>query len=383
MPSKTENPIWWSVIFIVSFIHIVAAGAFLHTPHQKTVYLLFVTWVLGGLGITMGYHRLWSHRSYKAHPILRLVLSLMGVAAFQGSIKWWSLRHRLHHRYTDTEHDPYDATKGFWHSHLGWMFTKPEYTRLKWIDKSDLIADPIVRFQHKYYPELTILVGFVLPTALGYIWGDALGGFLYGGYLSRILIWHCTWFINSLAHTWGEQEYSIENTSRGNLLLALLTFGEGHHNYHHEFPRDYRNGIRFSHYDPTKWAIVFCTYIGLSWNLIKVPQGVILKARITTAQDKIDELKKQLIWEGSSNLLRWTMAEYYEEAKNNDLILIDGFVIDVKEFKTQHPGGSKLLTNYIGKDATKSFYGVLNNHTKSARQMMEDMRVAKVDKNVI
>ena len=103
---------------------------------------------------------------------------------------------------------------------------------------------------------------FILPTCLGALWGDALGGYLYGGFVSRIILWHTTWFINSLAHSWGEQEFSAENTSRGNHIIALLTMGEGHHNYHHEFPRDYRNGILAIDYDPTKWLIIALSYFG-------------------------------------------------------------------------------------------------------------------------
>lgn len=208
---------------------------------------------------------------------MRLVLAIAGAAAYQGSIKWWVLRHRLHHRYTDTEHDPYDATKGFFYSHMGWMFEKPEYTRLKWIDKQDLDADPIVRWQHRNYPAISLVVGLVVPTILGSLWGDALGGFLYGGYVSRIVIWHSTWFINSLAHAWGDQEFSHENTSRGNLILALLTFGEGFHNFHHQFPRDFRNGIRSQDWDPTKWLIAGLSYLGLTFDLKIVPEDVILK----------------------------------------------------------------------------------------------------------
>jgi stearoyl-CoA desaturase (Delta-9 desaturase) len=281
LSDSKNKPVWYTVALIVTFIHIVSLLSLLYyTPARNTVWLVIFTWIYGGLGITMGYHRLWSHRAYQAHIGVRWVLAIGGVMGFQGSIKWWSLRHRLHHRYTDTVHDPYDATRGFWYSHMGWLFERPEYTRMKWIDKSDLDADPVVRFQHKNFPLMSMILGFVFPTILGLMWGDALGGFLYGGYVSRIIIWHATWFINSLAHAWGEQEFSTENTSRGNLILALLTFGEGHHNFHHEFPRDYRNGIRFDDYDPTKWVIAFLSFFGLTFGLIQVPDEVILKGMI-------------------------------------------------------------------------------------------------------
>ncbi|KAJ3325838.1 hypothetical protein HDV06_002223 [Boothiomyces sp. JEL0866] len=380
---KPQKKVWYEVVIIITFVHLVSIYALIyHTPKPATVWLTFLTWVFGGLGITMGYHRLWSHNSYKAAFPVRLGLALMGTLAFEGSIKWWSLRHRLHHRYTDTEHDPYDATRGFWYSHMGWMFEKKTYPRMKWIDQSDLNEDKVVRWQHKHFPALAIVLGLVLPTVLGYTWGDALGGFLYGGYITRIILWHTTWFINSLAHSWGEQEYSNENTSRGNLVLALFTMGEGHHNYHHEFPRDYRNGIKALDWDPTKWAIAFFSFFGATYNLITIPDQVVLKARINTAQDEINKLRKLCIWSDEAAFPTWTMEEFHKECEANELIIIDGFAIDVSEFKNEHPGGDKLITSYLGKDASKSFYGVLNNHSKSARQLMGDMRVARVQPKI-
>ncbi len=241
---------------------------------------------------------------------------------------------------------------------------------------------------------MAILIGVVFPTFLGSLWGDALGGFLYGGYVTKIILWHTTWFINSLAHAWGEQEFSTENTSRGNVILALLTMGEGHHNFHHEFPRDYRNGIRFYDWDPTKWVIALFYYLGWTYDLHKTPEDVILKgttniyfltnlARVSAAQDKIHQMSKTLIWCNEEKLPTWSFEEYEEEAKKSeDLILIDNFACDISKFKNEHPGGEKLITTYIGKDATKAFYGVLNNHTRSARQIMKDLRVAKVVRNL-
>jgi stearoyl-CoA desaturase (delta-9 desaturase) len=127
---------------------------------------------------------------------LKAILAFAGTVAFQGSIKWWVLRHRLHHRYTDTDHDPYNAKRGFWFSHIGWIFETPRYTKMKLVDASDLNADSIVQFQHRNYVPLALLSGFVFPAVLGVLWGDALGSFLYAGYVSRIAIWHATFSIN-------------------------------------------------------------------------------------------------------------------------------------------------------------------------------------------
>jgi stearoyl-CoA desaturase (Delta-9 desaturase) len=173
----------------------------------------------------------------------------MGTLGFQGSIRstycgslvddrWWVLRHRLHHRFTDTESDPYSADKGLFYSHVGWIFVKVEYPALKFVDKSDLDHDPVVRFQHRWFVVLAVFGGLLLPALVGQLWiGNWREGFIWGGIISRIAIWHCTYpyphfcsdglrfLINSLAHYIGEQYYTTEVTARGNFILALLTNG--------------------------------------------------------------------------------------------------------------------------------------------------------------
>ncbi|KAJ3062466.1 hypothetical protein HDU98_001684, partial [Podochytrium sp. JEL0797] len=144
-PRRSEgNQTWWINGVFVAAAHVVALLTIaLVTPKWQTVALTCASIVLGELGITMGYHRLWSHRAYTATVPLRVILAIMGTMGFQGSIKWWVLRHRLHHRYTDDSiHDPYSASRGFWFSHMGWIFEKPTYTRMALVDASDLNDDP-------------------------------------------------------------------------------------------------------------------------------------------------------------------------------------------------------------------------------------------------
>ncbi|KAJ3203769.1 hypothetical protein HDU67_009938, partial [Dinochytrium kinnereticum] len=232
--SKEESKeVWWINGAFVIVSHIAAlASLLLYTPKWQTWVLTGICIQLSTMGITMGYHRLWSHKSFKAGIFLRTALAAMGTLAFQGSIKWWVLRHRLHHRYTDDPvHDPYSASKGFWFSHMGWIFEKPLYTRMKLVDASDLNADAIVRFQHRHYPYLALFSGFVIPTIIGAYWGDALGAYLYAGFITRVVVWHLTFCINSFAHWIGEQNFSTEMSARGTLLLAMLTNGEGYHNF--------------------------------------------------------------------------------------------------------------------------------------------------------
>ncbi|KAF5352503.1 hypothetical protein D9756_005880 [Leucocoprinus leucothites] len=139
------------------------------------------------------------------------------------------LRHRLHHRFTDDPiHDPYAATRGLLYSHVGWIFLKPTYGKLDLIETDDLDNDPVVRIQHRYYHLLALLLGFCLPAVAGSLWEDAFGGFIWGGLVARVFVWHCTFFVNSLAHWNGLQPYSDENTSRGNLVGSMSLYVPAH-----------------------------------------------------------------------------------------------------------------------------------------------------------
>ncbi|KAI8611605.1 hypothetical protein BC830DRAFT_1213393 [Chytriomyces sp. MP71] len=381
--------VWWINGVFVAFAHAAALASLVFvTPKWQTLVLTFVCVVLAELGITMGYHRLWSHRSYTATPALRVLLALMGTSAFQGSIKWWVLRHRLHHRYTDDNtHDPYSAGRGFWFSHIGWIFERPTYTRIGMVDASDLNEDPgmfsihfgasssgilsaVVVFQHKHFVPLAFSTSFLIPTLLGALWGDAFAAYLYAGIIARVLIWHATFCINSFAHWIGDQEFSNWGSARGTFLLAFITQGEGYHNFHHEFPKDYRNGIHPLDWDPTKWLIALAARLGLARNLFTYPENEIAKARVTTLEDKARRARVGLDWGPKVETLptvKWGDVETV--VGHAEWMVLDG---------GEHPGGVKLLDAYKGKDAGKGFYGVLNNHSKSARSMVEMMRVARV-----
>ncbi|KAJ3401796.1 hypothetical protein HDV05_000266 [Chytridiales sp. JEL 0842] len=380
-----SKEVWWVNGAFVIFTHVVGLAALaMYSPKKETYILMGIEVWLATMGITMGYHRLWSHRSFSASVPLRIILGFMGTLGFQGSIKWWVLRHRLHHRYTDDlDNDPYAAAKGFWFSHMGWIFGKPKYTRMKLIEKADLEADPIVRIQHAHYPIYALLSGFALPTLIAsYFWSDALGGILYAGFVTRLIVWHCTFCINSFAHWTGEQEFSNETSARGNLILALLTQGEGYHNFHHEFPKDYRNGLHPLDYDPTKWLIYICSCLGLAWDLHKVPQNEIEKAKILTIESRILGKKRGLNWGPTdSSLKTYTFTQFQQTVsnENKEWIVIDDYVLDISAFKDEHPGGAKYLKNYVGKDATKAFYGNLNNHSRSARVYTGMLRVGRIE----
>ncbi|KZY67248.1 acyl-CoA desaturase [Oleiphilus sp. HI0071] len=246
-----------------------------------------------GMSITAGYHRLWSHPTYKTKNWIKVIYALGGAFAMQNSALHWSSDHRVHHRYVDqNDKDPYSAKRGFWYSHMGWMLR--DYSGDRYNDYSnapDLKRDPIVMWQHRHYLKLAIAMNFGIPFLIGVWHGDIIGTMLIVGFLRLVLSQQVTFFINSLAHYWGSQPYTDKNSARDNGIIAYLTYGEGYHNYHHCFQADYRNGIRWYQYDPTKWFIFSLSKIGLASNLKRCGQHKVEKARAEMAlkhvQDKL------------------------------------------------------------------------------------------------
>jgi stearoyl-CoA desaturase (delta-9 desaturase) len=236
---------------------------------------------LNEIAITAGYHRLWAHRSYQASKPLQIFWMLFGAMALQNSILVWASMHRVHHRHVDdVDLDPYSARRGLWFSHIGWMLRNYPSGKLDLRNARDLEANPIVMFQHRYYLQIALAMNLGVPLLLGLWHGDIWGALLLPGLLRLVVSHHMTFFINSLAHFWGRRPYTIENTARDNDLLAFFTFGEGYHNYHHLFQWDYRNGVRWWQYDPTKWTIALTSWLGLAWDLKRVPEFQIRKALV-------------------------------------------------------------------------------------------------------
>ena len=234
-----------------------------------------------GISITAGYHRLWSHNAYKAHWSLRLFFALFGAATVQNSILSWTTGHRRHHRYVDdNDRDPYSARRGFWFSHIGWMLRAWPSGREDLSNVKDLMRDPIVMWQEKHYVTITWIMNLAPPLLVGYFTGDYLANLLLMGFARLVITHHTTFFINSLAHYWGRQPFSDQNSARDNGILALFTHGEGYHNFHHHFQTDYRNGIRWFDYDPTKWLIKAASWVGLASDLRKVDQFKIREAQV-------------------------------------------------------------------------------------------------------
>ncbi|MGI9114762.1 MAG: acyl-CoA desaturase [Chthoniobacterales bacterium] len=235
--------------------------------------LLFAT----GFSITLGYHRLFSHLAFRARWPIKLFVLIFGSGAFENSVLMWASEHRRHHKHVDHEDDPYDITKGFFHAHIGWLLFKllpqPPFDNV-----ADLKKDRLIMWQHRYVHFLAVLVSFVFPAALGAWWNGwagALGAFLLAGVARVVVLQHCTFFINSACHTIGRQPYSTRCSARDSFLMALFTFGEGYHNYHHEFQHDYRNGVKPAQWDPTKWLIWLLSKLRLTSDLRRVPRQTI------------------------------------------------------------------------------------------------------------
>ena len=245
--------------------------------------LLILGWLFSGLGITFGYHRLFAHRSFKAHPAIQFFAMVCGSAALQNSILKWCSDHRLHHKKLDTKDDPYSITEGFFHAHIGWIIEdKPSI--IKNVD--DLKNNKIVMFQYNYYWPIAITFSFILPMIIGGFYGSPIGGLLWGGFLRLTLVHHFTFFINSLCHYVGKKPFEANTTARDSWWVAYLTFGEGFHNFHHKFQWDYRNGIRWYDFDPSKWIIKFLSFFNLTNDIKKVNDHIILKARFNSIRDK-------------------------------------------------------------------------------------------------
>lgn len=253
-------------------------------------FAILMAWT--GLSITAGYHRLWSHKSYEAHPVVKYILLLGATLAVESSVFDWCSGHRSHHRHVDDEYDdPYSSRRGFWFSHMGWMLRKYPSGQYDYKNIPDLKKDKLLVLQHKYYGFWVIATNVVVLAMIGWITGDMLGTFLIAGLLRLVLTHHFTFFINSLCHMFGTRPYTDENTARDNGLLAIVTWGEGYHNYHHYFQYDYRNGVKWWQYDPTKWIIGLLAKVGLASNLKRVDDLTIKHAELTMqfkrAQERI------------------------------------------------------------------------------------------------
>jgi stearoyl-CoA desaturase (delta-9 desaturase) len=308
-PVRWGNLHWLNIIFLTlsPLVAIVAVAWHALTFGITWVeFGIFFFWYFAcGLAITVGYHRLYAHRSHEAALPLRILYAAFGAGAFENSILEWCSDHRLHHKETDNDTDPYDATKGFLWSHVLWMVVGKDHSNPDYTNVRDLEQDWVVRLQHRFIFPIGIVVGMVGPAAVGYLIGGvptAIGGLIWGGLVRTVFVHHGTFLINSAAHVWGKQPYTIANTSKDSGWLAFLTFGEGYHNFHHAFQADYRNGIKWWQWDPSKWWISAWSLVKFNSNLKRTPKWSIEAAKMKTRFARTVEQSESIHDEGEMSI---------------------------------------------------------------------------------
>lgn len=328
MKFKSIN--WGPAIFLITYQVLLLAFLpfyFYNTPPSLPIILTSIAlFYITGISVTGGYHRYYSHRTFKTNRWIEAIMLFFASMSAQGSALRWSFDHRLHHAHVDTDNDPYSISKGFWYAHFLWILEKPRTIDPKVVP--DLQQNPLVRFQHRFYPLLMVLTNALVVIFFGWLFQDYWGAFISILWIRLFALHHFTWFINSLAHTWGERPFCQEQSAVNNYILSFLTFGEGYHNYHHTFANDYRNGVRWFHFDPTKWVIWFLAKIGLAHGLKRVDPITIQKRMVLT--------RKTLLMEKLTTLFHAKKEELEQQVH----YLCDQILTKISEF-------SQLKGNYI------------------------------------
>ena len=277
LPARATRDSWRPATTLgVVFVHLVALLAPFYYSWQGLAAFLLFYYLTGCWGVTFGYHRLFSHRSFKAHPLVKYFAALMGCLTLQSGPLWWSAHHRLHHRESDKPMDPHSPKDGFLWSHMLWFnYTHPSLTSNEAIYKAvpDLSQDAVLRWMDKHFITVSILANLTIAATAWLIWDAyvALSAFVWVGYVRTVVVWHCTWLVNSATHRWGYKTYESGDDSLNNWWVALLTFGEGWHNNHHAKQRVARSGHQWWEYDVTYALITVFRSLGLVWDVVPMP----------------------------------------------------------------------------------------------------------------
>jgi len=279
------------LVILLPVVGLVQAVVFLWGTGFNWIYLglMLGMYILTGLGVTIGYHRLFTHKSFDTNAALRFIFVVLGSMSVEGSLLDWAANHRAHHQHSDKEHDPHsphthgagllNLLRGVWHAHAGWFFkpTRPDFKRYI----PDLMSDTLIRRTAKLFP-LWVGVGLLLPALLGGLltmsWLGVLLGFIWGGLVRIFLVHHVTWSVNSVCHIWGTRAFKSSDHSRNNPIFGVLAFGEGWHNNHHAFPASARHGLRWWQLDISYIIIRALERVGLAWN-VRVPSPERIEAR--------------------------------------------------------------------------------------------------------
>jgi stearoyl-CoA desaturase (delta-9 desaturase) len=283
--NETRDRIITGTITVLPFVGLGIVGwqVWNEALRWSDVIVFLICYVATALGVTVGFHRLFTHRAFKAKQWVRGTLAILGSAAIEGPIVAWVADHRKHHAFADVEGDPHSphvdhgggwtgAFKGLWHAHWGWLFihthrgNKQRYA-------PDLLKDPLISWIDRTFV-LWVAVGLAVPFVLGWVIGGtlttALTGLLWGGLVRMLVVHHVTYSINSLCHFFGRKDFDTGDESRNLLWLSPFTFGESWHNNHHAFPTSYRHGLRFWQLDISAGVIWLMEKAGLAWDVVRV-----------------------------------------------------------------------------------------------------------------
>lgn len=348
---------WVPALFLISYqVVLLAALPFYFYFASTSISMGIITFILlyvTGLSITGGYHRFYAHRTFKTNRLMEWILLFFGSMAGQGSALRWAFDHRLHHAYVDTDNDPYSIKKGFWYAHFLWILEKPRTIDSKVVP--DLMKNNLVVFQDRFYGTLFFGSNILAFLVVGWFLNDYLGAFVLAVGLRLFLLHHFTWFINSLAHTWGEKPFSQEHSAVNNYVISLLTFGDGYHNYHHTYANDYRNGVYWYQFDPTKWLLWGLSKLGLVQDLRKVD---------------IYTIKKRMVIE-HKNLLMERLLKSWEDKRTeweptiNELS--EKLVAKISDF-------SRLKSRYLELKAQCTETNILRDLKKEMRDLKKSLR---------
>jgi stearoyl-CoA desaturase (Delta-9 desaturase) len=268
-------------------VHAVGFAAIWTGVTAEALWVALLLYLVRMWAITAGYHRYFSHRSYKTSRVFQFLLAFLGQTSAQRGVIWWSAVHRHHHLYSDTEHDVHSPRHhGFWYAHVGWIFNpknaKPDYGTVR-----DLTRYPELVFLDRFTYTPAFLLGFAM-----WLWGGWTM-LVVGFFWSTIVLYHCTFFINSLAHESGSQRYLTGDDSRNNFWLAIITLGEGWHNNHHHYQSSTRQGFRWWEVDISYYVLKVMSWLGLVWEL-RAPPKAILKGESPVGRKVLEKVAGEL-----------------------------------------------------------------------------------------
>ena len=271
-PRRKEGYEWVGMLPFVA-VHLAVFGALWSGVTLEAVIIGIVSYYVRMIAVTAGYHRYFSHRSFKTGRVFQFILAFLAQTSSQKGVLWWAAHHRDHHKYSDQDPDLHSPVKrGFWYAHLMWIFDGTSDT--KWERIQDFARYPELRFLNKYWA----LPPIVLGVATWAIWGWS--ALFIGFFLSTVLLWHGSFLVNSVAHLWGRRRFDTTDDSRNSFLIALVTCGEGWHNNHHHYQASCRQGFYWWEIDLTYYVLKALSWVGIVWDLRAPPRKVLESKRL-------------------------------------------------------------------------------------------------------